>query len=374
VLRWQRTIDRALDRHLTRPLEKLDAEVLTVLRVGLFEARWLDVPAPVATDAMVRLVRRLGKGSAAGMVNAVLRRAVAEGPPQSTAPDVEWSHPEWIWRRWDRAFGRSAATGAMAAAQSPAPPWVWFPEETDRDELVASGVDLEAHPWCPDAWTSAAQPSRLMELVAAGRAVVQDPSSQLVARLAVAVAGGSGRALDLCAAPGGKTALMRRLGRWRPLVAAEVDPLKAARLSDRLTRIPVVVADAIHPALAVGRWDVVLLDAPCSGTGTFRRHPELKWRLSPDTIHQVVDRQRPMIGAALELLAPAGVLVYATCSVEPEENEAHFEPTPNGFEQSALEDLLPTGVPWLPTTAGGVRILPHGWGDGFTVHAFRRPK
>jgi 16S rRNA (cytosine967-C5)-methyltransferase len=374
VLRWQRTIDQALRQRATRPLHALDAEVLIALRLGLFEAWWLGVPAAVATDAMVRLVRRLGKGSAAGFINAVLRRAVSEGRPSEATPDVEWSHPEWIWRRWNRAFGRSAAVGAMAAGQAPAPPWVWFPVDADLDEHVASGVDLEAHPWCADAWTSTAQPSRLMALVAAGRAVVQDPSSQLVARLAAAVAGGAGRAVDLCAAPGGKTALIGRLGRWHRLVAAEVDPFKAARLAERLASVPVVVADARRPALVANSWDLVLLDAPCTGTGTFRRHPELKWRLRSRAVCDAADRQRPMIDAAAGLVAPGGVLVYATCSIEPEENEAHFESTPKGFERAPMEENLPTGVPWLPTTAGGVRILPHEWGDGFTVHAVRRPK
>ena len=116
----------------------------------------------------------------------------------------------------------------------------------------------------------------------------------------------------------------------------------------------------------------MLLDAPCSGTGTFRRHPELKWRLTPESIADAAAHQRPMIDAALDLLAPGGVLVYATCSVEPEENEAHFRDVPEGFEHRFLEDLLPAGMPWTETDAGGVRILPHEDGDGFTVHAWTR--
>jgi 16S rRNA (cytosine967-C5)-methyltransferase len=211
-----------------------------------------------------------------------------------------------------------------------------------------------------------------MSRVADGTAVVQDPSSQLVARLAVAVTGGVGRAVDLCAAPGGKTALLETLGAWRLLAAADVILAKAARLARRFERPPVVVADAERPPFIRRGWDLALLDAPCSGTGTFRRHPELKWRLQPEDIDAAAARQRSLVQAALELLAPGGVLVYATCSVEPEENEAHVAELPDSIECVDLAEHLPDGLPWIPTEAGGVRILPHEWGDGFTVHALRR--
>jgi len=343
-----------------------------VLRLGCFEIQRLGVPAPVATDSMIRLTRRLGKSSAAGMVNAVLRRVGAGDGSFGARPDLEWSHPEWLWLRWTEAFGAEAAERAMAAAQEPAPPWVWFVDERTMIDLEAAGAVFEPHPWCEGAWTATDGRSDLMVGVGRGTAIVQDPSSQLVARIAVGIADGGGHAADLCAAPGGKTALMQRLGHWSVLVAGDRSPAKAARLDRRLENISVMVADATRPALAFGAWDLVLLDAPCSGTGTFRRHPELKWRLAPEAIADAAERQRPMIGAALDLLAPGGVLVYATCSVELEENEGHFENLPEGFDGVALDDHLPEGLPWTATDAGGVRILPHQHGDGFTVHALRR--
>jgi len=357
---------------LKRPLARLDPEVRAVLRVGVFEVWQLGVPAPVATDSMIRLTRRLGKSSAAGMVNAVLRRAVVVEDGANASPDLRWSHPEWLWRRWAESFGVEAAEGAMAAAQEPAPPWVWFVDDQSKADTEERSVLLESHLWCPGAWTAAEGRSELMAQVPRGVAVVQDPSSQMVARIAVSVVDGRGSAADLCAAPGGKTALMRKLGRWNDLVACDRSPPKALRLSDRLAGLLVMVADASRPALAVGGWDLVLLDAPCSGTGTFRRHPELKWRLTSEAIADAAVLQRPMIDAAIDLLAPGGVLVYATCSVEPEENEAHFENLPNGVDPVALDDHLPAGLPWTETDAGGVRILPHEYGDGFTVHAVRR--
>lgn len=372
VLRWQRDLDHRLRPFLKRPMKRLDPEVRTVLRLGCFEGSRLGVPVPVATDAMVRLTRKLRKTSAAGMVNAVLRRTLNAEVPGTTPPDLDWSHPEWVWRRWSAVFGPDAAEAAMAAAQEPAPPWVWFADNSDRSAAERDRAVLLAHPWCPGAWTARDGRSELMDRVSSGAAVVQDPSSQLVARLAVDLAGGRGRAVDLCAAPGGKTALMGHLGGWDLLVAGDRNPARARRLGRRIDPIPVVVADAIRPAVAEACWDLVLLDAPCSGTGTFRRHPELKWRLTSEAIDEAAAVQQRMIEAAVGLLAPGGVLVYATCSVEPEENEAHFASLPDGCDHVSLDGHLPDGVPWRETVSGGVRILPHAHGDGFTVHSLRR--
>lgn len=372
VLRWQRSIDHLLEPFLKRPITRLDAEVRAVLRMGCFEVHQLGVPGPVATDSMVRLTRRMGKSSAAGMVNAVLRRAAVGD--LATSPDLRRSHPEWLWRRWSASFGDDAAEGAMAAAQEPAPPWVWFVHNPSVGSFEEGRVVLEPHPWCPETWTTSEGRPELMGRVELGGVVVQDPSSQMVARIAIEAADGRGRAADLCAAPGGKTALIRKLGRWDLLVACDVSLPKVFRLARRLDGVSVVVGDAARPALDPGAWDLVFVDAPCSGTGTFRRHPELKWRLTTEAIAEAAAHQSPMIEAALDLLAPGGILVYATCSIEPEENEAHFQGVPEGFERARLEDHLPAAMPWIETNAGGVRILPHEHGDGFTVHALRRRK
>lgn len=372
VLRWQRSLDHRIEPFLKRPLHRLDPEVRAVLRLGCFEGSRLGVPAPVATDAMVRLIKKFRKTSAAGMVNAVLRRVLNTGLPGGAAPDLEWSHPEWVWRRWSAAFGPDGAATMMAAAQEPAPPWVWFAHDADRSAAEREGAVLLTHPWCPGAWTADEGRAALMARVAEGAAVVQDPSSQMVARLAVDLVAGRGRAIDLCAAPGGKTALMDHLGDWDLLVAGDRSLTKARRLGRRIGQIPVIAADASRPAVANAEWDLVLLDAPCSGTGTFCRHPELKWRLVPEAIGDAAVVQRRMIKAALQLLSPGGFLVYSTCSVEREENEDHFETSPEGFEREPLPGHLPDGVPWRETGAGGIRILPHQHGDGFTVHALRR--
>jgi 16S rRNA (cytosine967-C5)-methyltransferase len=261
----------------------------------------------------------------------------------------------------------------MAAGQKPADVWVWW---LAADAPSSMGdAQLVPHPWCPEAWTIKGGGSELVRTVREGMAYAQDPSSQLVAHLARSVSNEDGRAVDLCAAPGGKSALWAKLGGGTDPVAMDRH-LGRARLMvpllERLDGAAVVVGDASEPPLRRQAWDLVVADAPCTGTGTFRRHPELKWRLGPESIAEMASVQTKILEGAFGLVAQGGVLLYATCSVEPEENERHFDDPPDGFEIEDLAAVLPEGVPWIPTAAGGVRILPNSDGDGFTIHAVRR--
>jgi 16S rRNA (cytosine967-C5)-methyltransferase len=347
VLRWMRTLDVVIEPLCRRPLVSLDPEVRAALRLGLFEAMHMDRPPALATDGAVRLVRRLGRSSASGMVNAVLRRATA-GWRETLAGaeiDVRLSHPNWLYERWRQNFGADAAEQSLIAAQDPAKTWVWFRGDVPRNSLREDGVTLFAHPWCPGAWTVLSNPGRLIEEVVAGNAYAQDPSSQLVAHVARALAPDADSCLDLCAAPGGKTALLTHLRKWPVAVAMDFQPRS---------------------------WDLVLLDAPCTGTGTFRRHPELKWRLRPKNIEEMSSRQRLLLDSGLGMLAPGGTLLYSTCSVEPEENEGVVAGLPGGFLGVEIAELLPEKVPFRSTAGKGVRIMPGLDGDGFTMHAVRR--
>jgi len=377
VLRWLRALDSVLAPLCSRPVGRLDPEVRAALRIGLFESAVMGVPRAVATDAAVRLVRRLAHGSAAGLVNAVLRRAVADWTERMTAaaPDVRLSHPSWLFRRWVDRYGSQRTEGAMEADQTPAPVWVWFVDDGGQLELGGQEVSLHSHPWCPDAWSSPEDTGRLLEAVQRGIAYVQDPSSMLVARLATRLATGSGRFVDLCAAPGGKAALLGRHGGWSSGIACDLRIRRVRLMSPLLDGVGAcssVVSDSAKPPLRDGAFDLVLLDAPCTGTGTLRRHPELRWRLQPESVVEMAALQKKLVAAAPNLVAPNGVLVYATCSVEPEENEELFPAPPDGFDVADLESVLPDGVPAISTDAGGIRILPHLDGDGFTIHAFRR--
>ncbi len=376
VLRWMRAIDFILEPLLSRDLTKLDPEVRAALRIGLHETMYLECPPQLATDGAVYLVRRLGKNSASGMVNAVLRRAAGSWQDRQSraAIDVRLAHPEWLWKRWEARFGAEGAERAMSAAQEPAATWVWFVDDEAKQELAVEGVALTSHPWCPGAYAAPADPGLLVRVVTGGAAYAQDPSSQLVAHVSAALSHGR-RVLDLCAAPGGKAALMLRLRAWETVAAADLNLVRASLMRPLLERLGVaaaVVADAVRPPFLSGEWDMVLLDSPCTGTGTFRRHPELKWKLTPASILEMAARQRELLAAGLELVAPGGILLYATCSVEPEENEEVVADLPLGFERTELAVVLPDGVPWLPTPAGGARILPNPDGDGFTMHAVRR--
>lgn len=372
VLRWQRALDAVLARHCRVPIDRLDPEVRAALRIGLYEAIQIGVPAAVATDGAVHLVRKLGKGSAASLVNAVLRRAVASWSEelQDAAPDLRLSHPEWLYQRWRARFGVAAAEKMMAAAQQPAPVWVWFLDRGHAGDHTA----VHPHPWCPGAWRAEDDDGIMVSEVEAGKAYVQDPSSQLVAHVAHGLVP-SGSFVDLCAAPGGKTALLLRLGEWKQALALDLRfqrVMLMRRLIGRVARCWLVTADSTRPPLRESTFDLVLLDSPCTGTGTLRRHPELRWRLTAAAMTEMAELQARLLAEARPLVAPGGTLLYATCSVEPEENEDHFQRSPAGFEAVDLEGVLPEGVPWLPTDAGGARILPHADGDGFTMHALRR--
>lgn len=377
VLRWLRALDSVLQPQCSRPLAQLDPEVRVALRLGLVEVMRLGVAPALATDGSVRLVKRLGCSSASGMVNAVLRKAVHAWPNilENSSLDVALSHPWWIYKRWLKIFGEEAAAGSMAAAQERAVTWVWVQDESARDRLLDEGVELESHPWCPGAVSAPQATARLIQEVVAGAAYAQDPSSQLVAQTALAFSDRQGSFVDVCAAPGGKAAFLMQHGEWRRAAAADLRPTRArlvSRLLQRRGSAPVVVADARRPPFEPGGWDLVLLDAPCTGTGTFRRHPEIKWRLQKESIAEMAGLQRELFLAACDLVAPGGVLMYATCSVEPEENEGVIEEAFRGFEVADLLPVIPEGVPWRQTDSGGARILPNADGDGFTMHAMRR--
>ena len=374
VLRWQRSLDAALATHLRRPIEKLDPEVRAVLRLGVFEAAVLGVPVAVATDGAVHLVRRLGLGSASGLVNAVLRRAVPSWDRimQQGPPDLLLSHPEWLYDRWSATFGEGAAADAMAADQEPAEVWAWGAENAAGDPPGGPSGAVP-HPWCPGAWSLPGEAARVIAAAKAGNAYIQDPSSQIVARVALGLWQG-GPAVDLCAAPGGKAALWSHLAGGAPIVAVDRRLSRARLMKPLLERMGTplsMVADATQPPLEPAAWNLVLVDAPCSGTGTLRRHPEIKWRLREEDIFGLAEIQARILAGARDLLAENGVLLYSTCSVEPEENEGLFESMPEGAEPVELMTVLPEGGPWIATSAGGVRILPNALGDGFTLHALR---
>lgn len=380
VLRWRLLLDTALGRFLRRPVERLDPEVRAILRLGLFEAEELGVPPAVAVDAAVHLVRRLGKSSAAGLVNAVLRRAVPEARRlRSGGPrHLRWSHPEWLCRRWGRHLAPEDLERVLRLDQEPAGLWVWFLDPEVEARLDGEGA-LRRHPWLSGAAAPAGDPGPVLEALAAGSAYAQDPASQLVAHVAAALAADARNpVVDLCAAPGGKSALLVRALPDVPMVSLDLHPSRTAvldRLRSRVTgRWLVAAADGTVPPMAEGMAGMVLLDAPCSGTGTLRRHPEIRWRLSEGDIGVLSKLQERLLAAAAGLVGPGSPILYSTCSLEPEENEEVVAriSSRHGLESVPLADFLPEGPLFRPTPAGGVRLLPGEDNDGFTLHGLRR--
>ena len=272
VLRYRAALDFLIQHYSGRAAARLDLEVLTSLRMGVYQLRYLDrVPAHAVVDDSVELIKKARKRSAAGFANAILRkidRREFEWPDRAT----RLSHPEWLLDRWTRQFGASQA------------------------ELIARANLAE-----PETYTRG------------GR--IQDIGSQTVVPLLKLEAGQT--FLDLCAAPGNKTAQALEVG-----VSAIACDVHLHRLRTLLPLgIPLVALDGTRPLPFSRRFDRILVDAPCSGTGTLARNPEIKWKLMPADLADLQTRQIALLRNALDLLAPGGLLVYATCSLEKEENE-----------------------------------------------------
>jgi 16S rRNA (cytosine967-C5)-methyltransferase len=377
VLRWQLWLDKVIEHFSQRAAGQLDLPVRLALRLGLYQLRFLTrVPAAAAVNESVNLVRSARVSSAAAFVNAVLRRAIreAEYDPASQATNqieklsLETSHPVWLIERWVNSFGEAEAA-AFARANNTVPPIAFRIVKARADEgevldrLRAAGAKLEPSSVAEGAWRVSGAASLLRELATSGQIYLQDEASQLVAQ---AVAAQSGeRILDLCAAPGGKTTLIAEQAGDRAFVVAgdrsakRLGTLIQARNLQRLNSIKELILDADSSLpFDDAVFDRVLIDAPCSGTGTLRRNPEIRWRLSEADIHTLAAQQKQFLTNAARVLKPGGRLVYSTCSVEHDENEHVI----TAFQESHADFQL------LNTT----RTWPHREGtDGFFVATFR---
>jgi 16S rRNA (cytosine967-C5)-methyltransferase len=373
TLRRRGWLDHVLERLADRPLRRTPAVLRDVLRLGAYQLLFLRVPDHAAVSESVALARAVAPRGAA-FVNAVLRRLQREGPPPeppAEARPLEWltsagSLPRWLAARWLERLGRDEAL-ARARSLLEAPP-VFLrlnPRAGDaREQLEAAGVELRPAA-VPGAWEAAS--GRLAELAARGVVHVQDAGSQMVARLAAA----PGLVLDACAAPGGKSLLLADLlGPSATVVAADASPrrlhtLVALRARWGAARLHVIAADAGRPPFA-RPFDAVLLDAPCSGLGTLARRPDVRWRVREADLARHAERQRRLLEALLPLVRPGGRLVYATCSVEDEENLGVVAPFLDAHPQ-----LRATALPeWARPFAEGpfVRMSPaRHRGDSFFV-------
>lgn len=422
VLRWRSVLDEQIAAHLDKPLAKLDAEVITALRMGAYQLLFLDrIPTHAAINESVEVVKKARKRSAAGMVNAVLRRAakhaenvvgsrspqvreaIASAMPKEQSPGVGplgagaaaakaanksgmhsarleavpsrsvpspaglngtqsyppqhpstlssraemrnlhlfidenaiRAHPAWLIERWDRIYG-TKATQAISSYGQTTPKTVICVDQKLIEELANEGIQLEPGSLLRDACAVVRGDLTRTRAFRERRLVIQDEGSQLVALLL-----GEGKLiLDCCAAPGGKTRIVAERNPHATVVAMELHPHRAALIS-RLVPTPnvqVISADARKMPFAT-QFDRILVDAPCTGTGTLARNPEIKWRLTPDDISRLQAYQTEILTAAMQKLAPGGQLLYSTCSLEPEENEAVIEQMLRGNPAFRLLDI-----------------------------------
>lgn len=296
TLRRRGELDALIGEYSKRPVERLDSAVRIALEMGLYQIRFLDrVPSHAAVNDSVDLVRRAGKTSAAPLVNAILRRAIRE--PIEVPEHL--STPEWLRKRWIAQYGEHIADGIARASLKP-------PERFIRvgNAIPPPGAETTEMPGC-----------YRLDTGSPGSFRFQDIGSQAVVPLLNLQPGQT--FLDLCAAPGNKTA--QALETPLQAIACDLYPGRAKLLLP--LGIPVVTLDATKPLPFAGKFDRILVDAPCSGTGTLARNPEIKWRLHPADILDLQKRQKDILRQALAQLAPGGLLVYSTCSLEHEENQ-----------------------------------------------------
>ena len=341
VLRWQLWLDKLIEQFAKRSVESLDLPVRLALRLGLYQLRFLErIPAAAAVNESVNLVRSARVSSAAAFVNAVLRRAIRESDfdPSSGLDSldklaVETSHPLWLLERWVESFGREEAA-AFARANNRVPPTAFRVVEGDKNQIIAQlregGAVLESSRVAEDAWRVSGATTVVRELAANGQIYLQDEASQLAAQTVNIKPGEC--VLDLCAAPGGKTTLIAQRAEDNALVVASdvsekrLQTVIRLSASHNLTSIKSLLLDAAQSLpFENSVFDRILVDAPCSGTGTLRRNPEIRWRLSESDIHELASQQKLFLRNATRVLKPGGQLVYSTCSVERDENEQVIE-------------------------------------------------
>lgn len=386
MLRRRAWLDALLEARVRGGLGRLDPDVHDLLRLGAYQLLYMrSVPAYAAIAQTVELAKRRHGVGPSRLANAVLRRLDREG----ASPDVALpadpidalalveSHPRWLVARWVARWGEEE-TRRLLQANNTEPPLVARPVHAVREQveamLEAAGVTVGDAPLVTDSIVLASPISGLTELGAFRQGLfhLQDPGSTLVTKYAATPDGAV--AADLCAAPGGKSVELAR--RASAVYSSDLSPGRIRRIVENVRRMELTsvfpyVADARRPAIRSA--DVVLIDAPCTGTGTFRRHPDARWRLKVSDLAVMGALQRDILRSASTVVAPGGLLVYSTCSLETEENDAQVERFLAEHRDWALEPPPEGVVPAAVLDAGRLRVLPQRHGtDGAFAARLRR--
>lgn len=383
TLRWAPRLEALAGKLLDKPLRARDSDVHALLLVGLYQLLYLSVPPHAAVSLTVEATARLKKDWARGLLNGVLRRLQREQEELLAAVDTSeaaaLAHPAWLLARFEQDWPQQWRD--IAGANNERPPMTLRvnrrhgSREQYLERLHQAGIDAVAAPHAPDAITldGAVGVERLPGF-AAGDVSVQDAAAQLAAGL-LQLAPGQ-RVLDACAAPGGKTGHMLETCPDIELLALDSEAERLQRVAENLTRLQLKAelraGDAGDPpAWWDGRlFDRILLDAPCSGSGVIRRHPDIKTLRRPEDITALAAQQARLLHALWPLLAPGGILVYATCSILTAENAGQVTAFLRDGAQAAE---LPITAAWGQATAAGRQILPGENGmDGFYYAALRK--
>jgi 16S rRNA (cytosine967-C5)-methyltransferase len=385
-LRKRAVLDAYLQQRVKGGVGRIDADLVDLLRLGAYQLLMMgSVPPYAAIGQTVELAKRRHGLGASKLVNAVLRRLDRDREQLSLpssddvveALSLEHSHPAWLVARWVSHWGREETQRLLVANNAEAP-LIARPVHVVREQLEASleesGVHVEDAPLLRDSLVLAGPIASLAELAAfrKGQFHLQDPASTLVALYAAVPEGAT--VADVAAAPGGKSIeLSRFAGR---VFASDLSFTRLRRVNENierldLTNVHAFVADARLPAAR--EVDLVLLDAPCTGTGTFRRHPDARWRIKPSDLAVATALQRELIRSAASQVRTGGLLVYSTCSLETEENDAIVEGFLRDHPSWRLDPPAPGVVPAAVMDGGYLRVLPQTHGvDGSFAARLRR--
>ncbi len=390
LLRRREELDAALHPRVRGGIARLHADLTDLLRLGVYQLLFMNSVPPYAAIAQTVELAKIRHGiGASKLANAVLRRVDRERDilAQDTSGDDtdisatlsrHHSHPRWLVERWVALFGAADTEHLLARNNEEARvvlrPWGIVREQLETS-LERSGVEPEEIPLVPDS-LQLPQGTALLELAAwrQGHCFVQDPAATLVTRYAALPAGAI--VGDFCAAPGGKALELSRGARF--VMASDRSPTRLTRMTENLHRLDVrnvalTAMDASAPA--VRPLDAVLLDVPCTGTGTFRRHPDARWRLRRSDLALLAASQAELLRAAADSVAPGGLLVYSTCSLEPEENDEQVDAFLADHHDFVEEAPPPGTVPATVLDGHRLRVLPqkHGTDGSFAVRLRKRP-
>lgn len=391
VLQNRMRLDAHLAAFSNRPLERLDPGVRAILRTAVYQMLFLDrIPAWSAVDEAVKLTKQLNRKPAApGFVNGVLRsleRAMPLPPPTDQDPiqqlSLQYSHPRWLTETFVSLLGQGEAEQLLAADNRQPPVCAMANSlkidlNTLQQRLTDAGIPAEPHPWCPDClMLSGVGSLEQLDLFREGAFWVQDPA----ARMAVTALGlRPGMAvLDACAAPGGKSfAAAAEMGNEGEILSCDIHAKKLPKIQSGADRMGL---DSIHPTVQNGskfredwqdRFDAVLVDAPCSGLGVIRKKPDIRYK-DPAPLADLPRVQRGILDNCARYVKPGGVLVYATCTVLPRENDAVVDGFLADHPQFHLE---PFALPGLGEQPGRITFWPHRHGtDGFYTARMRRER